>query len=254
MNILSRIFTINKYKFCISCNRKLSESQFDISDSTAGICHECNKKIHYTKYGSSFEAHHPIKYILSPFEYYGPIITILRELKFRSSFKNGDILCLELKKFLESYPHLANFDYVIPIPLSVQRMKERGFNQSEIFARCISKYFNIPLNTSGILRTKHTARQSSLSAADRIGNVSNAFTAKYSFENKRIILVDDIYTTGNTMASCAKIITAAGADEVIGFAMAVTIKKTCQYRLYPPIKPLLKCRSVKQVINHFKHK
>lgn len=254
MNILHRIFTANKYKFCVSCNRRLDESQFEISDNSAGICCECNRKIRRTKWGSSFEAHAPIKYILSPFEYYGSIITILRGLKFRSSFKNGDILCIELKSFLKSYPHLADFDYVIPIPLSKQRMNERGFNQSEIFARCISKTFDIPLNITGVSRTKHTVRQSALNTADRIKNVQNAFSAEHSLKDKRIILVDDIYTTGNTMASCAKAIADEGAREIIGIAAAVTVKKTHQYRLYPPVKPLLKCRSIKQVINHFKYK
>ena len=175
-------------------------------------------------------------------------------MKFHSSFKNGDILCLELKSFLKSYPHLSDFDYVIPIPLSKQRMRERGFKQSEIFARCISKAFNIPLNTSDVSRTKHTVRQSALNTADRIKNVQNAFSAEHSLKDKRVILVDDIYTTGNTMASCAKAIEDAGAREIIGIVASVTVKKTHRYRLFPPVKPLLGCRSIKQVINHFKYK
>lgn len=254
MNILKKLFSADKYKFCVSCCKKINERDFYISDLSAGICNECSKKIYRTKWGSSFEAKPPIQYILSPFEYCGSIAAILRGLKFRSSFKNGDILCRELKRFLENYGQLTDFDYVIPIPLSAQRLKERGFNQSEIFAKCISGELNIPLNLSAVSRVRNTHRQASLSAAERVINVKDAFSANGSLENKRLILVDDIYTTGNTMASCAKALKSAGAGEIAGITLAISVRSKHEYFLYTKSKQSLKCKNIRRLIRNFKYK
>lgn len=252
MNILKKLFSADKYKFCVSCCKKINERDFYISDLSTGICNECGKKIYRTKWGSSFEAKHPIQYILSPFEYRNSVAAILRGLKFRSSFKNGDILCLELRGFLKYYECLADFDYVIPIPLSVQRLKERGFNQSDIFAKCISEELNIPLNLSAVSRVRNTHRQASLSAAERVVNVKDAFSANGSLENKRIILVDDIYTTGNTMASCAKALKSVGASEIVGITLAISVRTEGKYFLYTQSGLPLKCKNIRRFINKIK--
>lgn len=254
MNILKKLFSADKYKFCVSCCKKINERDFYISDLSAGICNECDKKIYRTKCGSSFEAKMPVQYILSPFEYRGSIAAVLKGLKFRSSFKNGDILCIELKSFLKYYEQLADFDYVIPIPLSEQRLKERGFNQSEIFAKCISEELNIPLNLSVVDRVRNTHRQAALSVEERVTNVKDAFLASGSLANKKLILVDDIYTTGNTMASCAKALKAVGADEIVGITMAISVRRENKYFLYTQSRSLLRCKNIQRLIRNFKYK
>ena len=254
MNILKKLFSSVPHKFCVACGRKLIDSEFFISDTTAGLCHECSSKIRFTKYGSSFDAREPLKYMLSPIEYGGMAVNILRSFKFRSSFKNGDIINLILKDFLSHYPHLSEFDIVIPVPLSKQRLRERGFNQSEILARSVSKCINVPLDTKTLTRPKNTMRQSSFAAYERFKNVADAFKAERAVTGKHIILVDDIYTTGSTMSSCASELKKAGAASVIGITAAIVMHTPHKPPLRPVTKPLLKCRSFNQIKNHFKYK
>lgn len=254
MNILQKIFITTEAKYCVACKRKLCKDKFFISNNSAGICNECSSKISFTKYGSSFEAREPLQYVLSPMEYKGSIVTILKEFKFNSRFINGDIVNLILKDFLKHYPQLYDFDYVIPVPLSRERFNERGFNQSEKLAKGIGQALSLPLDTTSLTRVRNTPRQSQFSYAERIKNVKDAFHAEHTLINKKIILVDDIYTTGCTMSSCASALIEAGALSVIGLSASIVIPSVYRPALRPVPKPLLKCRSFKQIKNHFKYR
>lgn len=207
---------------CVICDRKI-KGDFFVKSGHAGICSDCADQLAFTRQGSSFPAVEPLSYLLCPFEYSGSIEKLLRSFKFGSNFKNGEILNILLRNFFEGYPHLREFDCVIPVPLSAERLNERGYNQSEIIARSIAEVIGIPLNTDTLVRIRHTERQSSLSAAERILNVKNAFLSKRRMDHQHILLVDDIYTTGSTMKNCAEALKDAGAAEIAGIAAATTI-------------------------------
>lgn len=227
MNIFHKLLNILQadYRYCIACGRKQKYKLFCIYDAVAGICCECADEITATKAGSSFEAEEPVEYLLSPFEYSGSVIKILRDFKFKSNFKVGDILNLMINDFIGGYSHLSGFDCIIPVPLSKERLLERGYNQSEMLAKNISEQISVPMRTDIIERIRHTERQSLLNIPDRIKNVRGAFKANGNIKGKRIIIVDDIYTTGNTMKNCALELQRIGASEIIGITAAKSITK-----------------------------
>ena len=113
-------------------------------------------------------------------------------------------------------------DCLIPIPLHPSRQKKRGFNQAEEIARRIGEDWSLPIDTKVLIRVKKTRPQKDLDSATRQKNLEDAFTAdkKRAQAYKRVILVDDIYTTGSTMESCAKALLAAGVQHVYGFALS----------------------------------
>jgi len=115
-----------------------------------------------------------------------------------------------------------NSSCFVPIPLHISREKWRGFNQSFLIAKELSYFFQIPLLNNNLIKIKKTQPQMSLTESERKINLQNAFAIKNpkEFFKKRIFLVDDVFTTGNTMEECAKILKKAGAKEVWGITIA----------------------------------
>ena len=111
---------------------------------------------------------------------------------------------------------------IIPVPLSQKRLKWRGFNQAEEIAKNLSIYLNIPIFNNILIKNKETSFQSEISKEKRKRNLLNTFDCSEGISDKRILLVDDIYTTGSTMEECSKILKKAGAKEVIGITIART--------------------------------
>ena len=120
---------------------------------------------------------------------------------------------------------MSDFDLVMPVPLSAERLSDRGYNQSEFIARGISQAIGVELDAKSLVRIRNTKQQSSISRSERIINVQGAFSVKRTLTDKRIILVDDIYTTGHTMKNCAIALKSAGAMEIVGITAAVTLQK-----------------------------
>ncbi len=117
----------------------------------------------------------------------------------------------------------TNVDLLIPVPLSQQRLRERGFNQSKCIAELISKHFSIPLNEGILKRSKHSiVHRASMDRRGRQLSVRAAFdtTGSQPISGKRIALVDDVFTTGATASVCAKTLKKAGAKEVLVFTIA----------------------------------
>lgn len=189
------------------------------------MCSDCYGKLAFTEKGSSFSALEPIVYLLSPLEYKNSAMNLLKSLKFRCDFKNSDIVNLIMREFLRDFPHLSDFDLVMPVPLSAERLSDRGYNQSEFIARGISQTIGVELDAKSLVRIRNTKQQSSISRSERIINVQGAFSVKRTLTDKRIILVDDIYTTGHTMKNCAIALKSAGAMEIVGITAAVTLQK-----------------------------
>lgn len=111
---------------------------------------------------------------------------------------------------------------LIPVPLDKKKLKTRGYNQSEELAKELSKVLQVPVLSDVLIKIKQTKSQMSLSKADREKNLAGAFTIKNQekISNKKIFLVDDVYTTGSTMSECAKILRKSGAKSVWGICIA----------------------------------
>lgn len=112
---------------------------------------------------------------------------------------------------------------VVPVPLSRKRLRERGFNQSELIARRVAHTLSLPCTPDALSRTRHTTPQTEMQKrSDRLENVNGAFTclAPGIIQGKTLLLVDDVLTTGATLSACAKALKVAGAAKVIALVVA----------------------------------
>lgn len=128
-------------------------------------------------------------------------------------------------QLLENPPlfYKEKMDFIlIPIPLQKRRLKWRGFNQAEELAKNISEFLKIPLLSDILVKEKETLPQVKLSNKERRGNISNSFFCKNKKKilGKKILLVDDVYTTGYTMKEASNVLKESGAKEVIGIVIA----------------------------------
>lgn len=121
-----------------------------------------------------------------------------------------------LRTFLTHAEALAS-DMVVPVPLHPQRERERGFNQARLIARVISKGFELPMDDRAVVRVKHTdMHRVGMDAVDRAKSVERAFKIKRPqlLNEKRVLLVDDVYTTGSTINAVSAALLEAGAHSV----------------------------------------
>lgn len=110
---------------------------------------------------------------------------------------------------------------VVPVPLHPSRTRERGFNQSELLARQLSKLVCMRLSTRALTRIRKTVSQQQLGRLERLTNVKNAFQANPRLvEGKQIVLIDDVCTSGSTLLECAHTLHDAGAAQVTALTVA----------------------------------
>lgn len=111
---------------------------------------------------------------------------------------------------------------LIPIPLHIKKLRERGYNQSEELAKQLSEVLRVPVLNDVLIKIKNTPSQAKLNKEERQKNLQGAFVTKNAsaIAKHKVFLVDDVYTTGATMEECAKILLSAKAKEVWGIAFA----------------------------------
>lgn len=116
---------------------------------------------------------------------------------------------------------LSGFDLIVPVPLHRRRLAERGFNQAQIISIILSAKLKVGVDEV-LVRSRATRQQAKLSKVERQENVRDAFLLKKdsTVAGKKILLVDDVFTTGSTMQECAKVLLLSGAEEVSGFTLA----------------------------------
>lgn len=216
--------------FCPVCKRRFPREGFAFQGRECGICHGCAEKLSYTPEGGSFDGGQYLDYILSPFYYKDPVKALMLQYKFQHQWAYGELLADIAVRRLKAYPQLSEFDLIIPVPLSKQRVKERGYNQSVIFAKRFAAFLKQPAYSEALLRPVHTKRQSGLNARMRQLNVRDAFAADHeTVREKSVLLVDDIFTTGSTMQACAKELRNQGSKQVAG--LPVTLVEPGRERL-----------------------
>lgn len=115
---------------------------------------------------------------------------------------------------------LPEADVIIPVPITKKRLKERGFNQTLLIARRLGVRYNIPVHFNLLAKIKDTEHQVLLTGSKRRLALKGAFKTTQKIEGQRIILVDDVMTTGTTLNECAKTLIAGGASKVYGIVIA----------------------------------
>lgn len=156
------------------------------------------------------------------FRYEEGVKEVLHKIKFEGRRNLIRLLTREAGSFLETWPRLRNYDYVVPIPLDSARRLEREFNQSGLIAGQIGKATGLELRERTLSKRYPTPPQSLLGREGRKLNLNGAFqvNSPRQVRGKSVLLVDDIFTTGSTFEEAAKALKAAGADRVGYLALA----------------------------------
>ena len=145
--------------------------------------------------------------------YGGEIRNAIHRLKYNNDIALGDLFSDYLVRLYQKQNWQV--DMVIPVPLSRERIKQRGYNQSSILARPLAMQLNLPFVKKALFRQRDTRSQIGLSAQDRKINVWGAFRAESSLiQDQNVLLVDDVTTTGATLNACAYALNQAGAQHV----------------------------------------
>lgn len=138
---------------------------------------------------------------------------LMHQLKYHGGYEVGVILGHMLGNRIKHSERFAQIDRVIPVPLHPKKLKLRGFNQSEAIAKGIAESAGIPLDITTLARNINTATQTKKSRFDRYKNVKGVFELK-AFDSpcQHVLLVDDVVTTGSTLASCIDTVQSAKID------------------------------------------
>lgn len=204
---------------CIACNTALSRSE-------KHCCLACLAELPLTNYAKFSD--NPIAklfwgrieltfgFSIYHFTKGGAIQAMMHELKYKGRTEIGEFLGIEIGKILTSSNLIDQIDLIIPVPLHPKKERLRGYNQSEYIVRGIHHITKIEMSDDCLKRTINTKSQTRKSKYDRWENVAEIFEVNQPklISNKRILLVDDVITTGSTLESCAKTLLNQGATSV----------------------------------------
>jgi ComF family protein len=215
-------------RHCVVCNKYTSHWQ----RFSKFICDKCYDNIPFAddgklilnRFHSNFAGRAYISEAAALFNVMGdsPYIEIIHALKYQKFQSVAGEFTQLLAKRLE-VENMLKYDYIVPIPIHIAKKRERGFNQSDLIADSLSELTGIKTNKNILYRHKYTVTQTLLSKSERMENMENVFNSKNEsdIQNKSILLVDDVLTTGSTINSAADILIKAGAQRVGSATLAI---------------------------------
>lgn len=225
-SIVGKLLFPQRCRFCdkiININEEICESCLENKREIKGaICYLCGYKKEDCLCGGK---KHFYTAIAAPYYYSGAAGAAVRNLKFRKLESFADTLSEDMAAcFFERFEGYY-FDYVTFVPLTAAAIKKRGFNQAELLAKGVSEKTQIPF-CDMLIKNAETKQQHMLKEYERSGNILGVFDVRDSvrpllLNDKRILLCDDVKTTGSTLNECAKTLLISGAAEV--FCLTATI-------------------------------
>ena len=183
-------------------------------------CNQCQDELNQTLYPFQVKPLEPFEGIAATGVHEGMIREAVQGLK----YGNARILAEALGERLVKQVRSLNWtiDIIVPVPLHTSRLAERGYNQAQLLAEHVAQELTLPCLPAAVTRQRNTHSQVTLSAVERQTNVKDAFNADpEQLENLRVLLIDDVYTTGATLSACAKAVLSAGAQTVYGLTVTV---------------------------------
>lgn len=214
---------------CLVCGQRLSDQKQVICEScearislvSPAVCPVCGSQNNSIPCEVCAEEQFAFSAVRSIFNFRGPVKDLIHELKYNGYSSPAGYFALPLGELIESDKDLKEHDFMCPVPLHRVRKRERGYNQSALIAYAASAICGLPY-AEPLQRRFYTRSQTLLSRAHRKKNLMNAFKVKHLNEvkDKKVIVVDDVFTTGSTLNEIAKTLLAAGATQVTALTVA----------------------------------
>ena len=181
--------------------------QICASPGISGLCRWCRESMR------GFDS------LRAPYQFDGAIREAIHRLKYRGELASAPVLGGLLAEYLER--ELSSLDILVPVPLHPQRLRSRGFNQSALLAREVANRLDLPVQDGLIRRTTNSRPQvETLTHEERRTNVAGSFECESDASGLRVLLIDDVSTTGSTLSECATVLKAAGALQVRAVTLA----------------------------------
>lgn len=194
---------------CFACENDLPK--------IINACKQCGKSLPLNQIlcGTCLKTPPPFQQTIALFHYQQPIDFLITALKFNHNLVYAKLLGqLMTAKLERHYCSNPKPEVIFPVPLHNDRLRERGYNQALELARPIASVLKIKIEKHSSKRIKNTSAQTLLSAQERQHNVKNAFITKEIFSYKHIAVIDDVITTGNTVAEFCTVLQRAGAGKI----------------------------------------
>ncbi|MBT8298728.1 MAG: ComF family protein [Maribacter sp.] len=225
-NILNDIISILLPRVCFGCNARLNRGEYH-------LCTVCRNQLPLTEY--SFNVENAVDRIFfgrntikkaNSFLFFienGIVKSLIHHLKYRNQQQIGTMLGDWHGQIIKENNYLDKIDYIIPVPLHPKKMKKRGYNQVSMFGMRLAHHLNAEFLENALVKTANTKTQTK---KGRIGRWQNnralyILNDPLQLENKNILLVDDVITTGATMQICANTLQKAKGVTVYVTSMAV---------------------------------
>lgn len=186
---------------CLKCGKAIREEQNE-------ICYDCGRKQHYYEAGRAL------------YEYESIAASIYR-FKYKGRTEYARTYAAEIQEYLGKVISGWEAGLLVPVPLHKSRMRKRGYNQAALLAGELSKRTGIPMDDQLVVRCRNTAPQKTLDPRQRQNNLKKAFKiAGNVVKLSTIIIIDDIYTTGQTVDEVAEVLLEAGAKRIFFITLA----------------------------------
>lgn len=188
---------------CMQCGKPVRKTEEE-------YCRDCVHTYHHYDRGSSIWLHKP------------PVSTSIYRFKYQNQRSYGEYYAKKLAEHCGRFIRAWNPDLIIPIPLHAVRRRKRGYNQAEILAVQLGKLTGIPADTEGLVRIRSSSPQKQLGSWERRQNMNNVFEISRNFTpDTSILLIDDIYTTGNTIDAAAQRLKKSGVENVFFLTISI---------------------------------
>lgn len=162
--------------------------------------------------------------LLSPYLYEGPAVDGIRQMKESVGAPSAEFFADKMIGIITHHSLQNSIDLIVSVPLTKRRKREKGYNQSDLIARRISRNLEIPFDPNAIEKVFETKPQHKCTAFQRTGNVFGVYEADYDLcHGKNILLVDDVTTGRTTLNECAKMLYIAGANQVVCVTAATAV-------------------------------
>lgn len=221
--MVSKIFFPGRCVLCAGPSKRIIDLCEDCEKELpiiAQACHRCGRLLSVEDIqglccGECLQNSPPFDVTVALFQYQKPVTRLITAFKFHNQLVYAQVLGLLMAKQLQKfYADCEKPEIIIPVPLHRRRLQERGYNQALELARPIAKRLNIPVDTKICRRIINTEPQIALPASDRKNNLRQAFSMQASRRYRSVAIIDDVMTTGSTVAELCRTIKQTGVNRV----------------------------------------